>query len=122
MPKADHEIDVNLEMHSDGFTHAVPRNIPEIMFQGETVHYRSTDGEVSIEFSERDLSHAGSSFCSPFLDTNGGEKTVISSTEGPIKLSNRGIFFCHCFITPPGGAKIGWSPDSPLSGGNTVVK
>jgi hypothetical protein len=125
VPTADYEIDVNLEKDSDGILHAIPRNIPEIMFQGKTAHFRSMDGEVTIEFNESDLSDAHSTFHSPFLDLSGNQKTVISSMDGPIPLSNKGIFFCHCFITPPGSlpaARIGWGPNSPQSGGNAVVK
>src|SRR5580704_4666930 len=100
MPTADHEIDIKLEKHADGILHAVPKNIPLPMFVGETVHYRSWDGEVSIEFNDLDLSDARSPCHSPFLDPNGNELRVVKSTDDPTKLSNRGIFFGHCFVTP----------------------
>jgi hypothetical protein len=112
-PKADREI---LVMLQDG--HAVPK-VPDFMNIGETVHYRSDDGaghdagEVTIEFSDNR---------SPFLDLNGNVKTVITSNEPPIKLSTRGKFTCHCFITPLGKAPLGWGPDDPLSGGNHEVR
>lgn len=125
MPIADFEIDVDLVKDSAGNQHAVPRVIPNPMFVGKTVHYRSTRGEVTIEFNDLDLSDPPSPFHSPFLDANGKEKTVISSTEGPIPLSNKGKFFCRCFITPPGqpaAARIGWTPNSPGSGGNHEVR
>lgn len=46
----------------------------------------------------------------------------VSSKDGPIKASNGGVYLGHCFITSPGGAKIGWGPNSPQSGANHVVK
>ncbi|SRR5216683_6362460 len=116
--KADLEIVANLVQDKNGQQHAVP-NIPLIMKFGETVHYSSADGEVTIEF--RDDNNLPS--LSPFLDPNGSEKIEISSNEPPIKLSKRGQFFCHCFITPPGKARIGWDKlNSPQSGGNHDVQ
>lgn len=120
---ADHEVDIDLKQDANG-RHAVPQNIPAILHVGETVHYRSKDGLVTITFDDVDGT-GQSSFRSPFLDTQGNEKTTISSSDGPIAVSNRGDFFCHCFITPPtppGQQPIGWGPNSPLSGGNHVVR
>ncbi len=116
--KADLEIVANLVPDNNGQQHAVP-NIPTVMKFGETVHYSSPDGEVTIEF--RDDNNLPSR--SPFLNPNGSEKTEISSNEPPIKLSKTGQFFCHCFITPHGKARIGWDKlNSPQSGGNHDVQ
>jgi hypothetical protein len=118
---ADHEVDVDVVNRSDG-PHAEPRNLPPFMHQEETVHYRSKDDAVRIVFQDLDFSEAHRPFHSPFLDSNGKEVLSISSNDAPIKASNMGIYFCHCFITPPGGKEIGWSKTSPNSGGNHVVK
>jgi hypothetical protein len=110
--KADFEIVAKLVTDNKG-RHAVP-DIHNPMNIGKTVHYSSPDGEVRIEFRENG---------SPFLDLNGSEKIDISSNEPPIKLSKTGHFICHCFITPPGGAPIGWDKlNSPQSGGNHDVQ
>jgi hypothetical protein len=117
-----HEIDIDLKL-VDGSRHAVPRNIPNPMFQGETVHYRSEHGQVTVVFDEPDRSVPPSSFHSPYLDPNGKEKKEIRSSEDPITLSNVGTFLGKCFITPTGmSAQIGWRADSPKSGGDHVVK
>jgi len=111
MPYADYEIPVRLQGE-----HAIP-DIPSSMQVGETVHYTSNDGSVTVEFRENG---------SPFIDDAGSEKTVVSSTELPVKLSKAGTFTCRCFITPLGktnAERIGWDPvKSPQSGGNHVVK
>jgi hypothetical protein len=110
--RADHEIFAKLVTDQSG-QHAVPV-LPAFMKVGETVHYGSDAGEVTIEFSENG---------SPFLDINGNVKTVITSKESPIKLSKKGNFTCRCFITPPGAtAAIGWRLDDPSSGGNHDVR
>ena len=113
---AKHEIHAKLVTDKDG-QHAV-LDIPKSMLKGETVHYSSPDGDVRIEFFDE----KGSPSLSPFLEPNGSVKTVITSAESPIKLSEKGNFFCHCFITPPGKAPIGWRPNDPLSGGNHDVR
>jgi hypothetical protein len=125
MQTATHEIDVKLVKDATG-SHAVPQNIPQVMHPGETVHYRplNTNGEVTIEFSDVSTSSVPPGLRSPFLDPNGNgqEKTEISSKEGPITVTNLGIFFCRCFITEPGKDKVGWGPNSLQSGGNHEVK
>jgi hypothetical protein len=105
--KADYEILVKLQKG-----YAVPK-IPAIMKVGETVHYKSNDGAVTIKFP---VNH------SPFLNRNGNQKIKITSKEGPIKLSKKGKFTCRCFITAPGMPTTGWNPDSPQSGGNFEVR
>src|SRR5947208_16623766 len=107
--KADFEIVANLVRDNNG-QHAVPK-LPPIMNFGKTVHYSSPDGEVRIEFRDKNGS--------PFLDLNGNVKTVITSNEPPITFSKSRTFTCRCFITPPGrnAAAIGWLPGDPLSGG-----
>ena len=111
--KVVHEILAKLVTDKDGKKHSVPE-IPGFMRVKEFVHYRSDDGDVTIEFVENG---------SPFLDLNGNVKTVITSKEPPIMLSNPGLFTCRCFITPPGAtARIGWLPDDPGSGGNHDVR
>ena len=116
--KADLEIIADLVRDNNGQQHAVP-DIHNPMNIGKSVHYSSPDGEVTIQF--RDDNNLPSP--SPFLDPNGSEKIEISSNEPPIKLSKTGHFFCHCFITPPGGVPIGWDKlNSPRSGGNHDVQ
>jgi hypothetical protein len=108
-----HEILAKFVTDKDGKKHSVPE-IPAIMRVKEFVHYRSDDGDVTIEFVENG---------SPFLDLNGNVKTVITSKEPPIMLSNPGVFTCRCFITPPGAtARIGWLPGDLVSGGNHDVR
>jgi hypothetical protein len=125
MSTATYEIDVELVKDADG-VHAIPRNIPKVMYVGETVHYRplNTNGEVTIEFRDLDRSSPPSQFHSPFTDASGGgiEKTVISSNDGPIAVTNVGVFFCRCFITEPGKDPVGWSERSSNSGGNHEVR
>jgi hypothetical protein len=81
---------------------------------GETVHYDSRDGEVTIEFRDNG---------SPFADGNGNPKLVLSSNDPPEKLVKAGTFTCRCFIKPANSpVRIGWDPQrSPQSGGNHVV-
>jgi hypothetical protein len=117
--KADHEIHAKLEQDKNGQQHAVLPDMPKSMAKGQTVHYSSADGDVRIEFFDDNNLPS----LSPFLEPNGSVKTVITSAEPPIKLSKSGEFFCHCFITPPGKARIGWNKlDSPQSGGNHHVQ
>lgn len=101
--KADHEILVMLQQGGP-----VP-NIPAIMKHGETVHYKSDDGKVEIEFHKNG---------SPFLNLDGSEKKEVTSDEPPIELKKKGDFTCTCFITTPDGKKIGWDG----AGGNHVVR
>jgi len=120
-----HVIDVDLVEDGQKQKHAVPRNIQNPMFVGDTVKYQSRDGLVTVEFKELDLSPAHSLLHSPFADSSGKEITVITSANGALPLTNKGIFFCRCFITPPGqpaAARIGWTPNSPGSGGNHDVR
>ena len=114
--KANLEIVANL-VDSNGHKHAVPDIHNPMKFE-DTVHYSSPDGEVRIEF----FGHKNLPPLSPFLEPNGSVKTVITSKEPPIKLSEKGEFFCHCFITPPGKDPIGWRSNDPLSGGNHEVR
>src|SRR5258705_4613121 len=90
---AHHEILVTLQKGGP-----VP-NIPPSMKVGETVHYKSDDGEVTIEFHKDG---------SPFLNLDGSEKNEVTSHEPPVKLNKAGKVTCRCFITPPGGSPIGW--------------
>jgi hypothetical protein len=99
--KADHEIPVTLQ---NGY---VVSKAPANMKVGQTVHYTSDDGEVTIEFRDNG---------SPFLDDKGREKLVITSKEPPIELSKDGDFTYRCFIT------IGWAPNNPGAGGNMIVR
>jgi hypothetical protein len=122
MPPTNHEIDVLLVTDANG-SHAVPQNMPRTMSPGDTVRYISsnTNGEVTITFHDISPSSVPPNLRSPFV-ANGVEKTEISSNEGPVTVTNRGIFFCHCFITEPGKDPVGWGPNSPQSGGNHEVK
>jgi hypothetical protein len=106
--------------------HAVPRDIPNPMHQGDTVEYLSgrVGDLVTIVFDQPDMADPPSLFQSPFLDSNGHEKRVVKSTDGAIPVSNRGRFFCKCFLTSSEKTHpdIGWAPNSPQSGGNHEVK
>src|ERR1700692_1620390 len=82
--KADHEIHVMLQ--KNGY---VVSTAPANMKVGQTVHYSSDDGEVTIEFRDNG---------SPFLDYNGREKLVITSKEPPKNLRRNGIFTSRCSI------------------------
>ena len=105
--KADYEILVKLQ---NG--HPVPK-VPADMKVGETVHYKSNDGAVTIKF------HAHKS---PFLNRNGNEKLKITSKEPPIKLSKKGKFSFDCSITPPGKLHpFVSSKNGPYPGGDMDV-
>jgi hypothetical protein len=120
---AHHEIFIDRVVDQQHNQHAVPRGGIPPMVLGDTVQYLSSVGDlVRITFDEPDKANPPSSLHSPFLDATGNEKTVVSSTDGKIRVSNRGIFFCHCFLTAPGQHEIGWGPDSLQSGGNHEVK
>lgn len=122
-PYADHEIPVKLDPGTpeQPGPHAIPAIPPtppdnSPLVHGQTVHYFSDDGEVTIEFVVNG---------SPFQDANGNDIRVISSNDPPRVLTKVGTFMCHGFITPPGTTtRIGWDPvKSPeLSGGNHVVR
>jgi hypothetical protein len=116
-----HEINVLLVTDSNGQQNAVP-DIPTNLVVGDTVHYGSIFGAVRIEFRDPDNAHTASIFQSPFVDASGSQKTVVRDTDPPQELRNAGIFFCHCFLKPPGKPEIGWGPNSPLSGGDHVVR
>ncbi len=117
-PKAHYEIPVSLEPGppAQPGPHAIP-TIPPLpgMDHGQTVHYFSNNGEVTVEFVVNG---------SPFQDADGNDITVISSNDAPLVLTKTGTFTCRCFVTPPGTTvRIGWDPvNSPQSGGNHVVR
>jgi hypothetical protein len=117
-----HEINVLLVTDpKTGQQTALP-DIPTNLVVEDTVHYGSIFGAVRIEFNEPDHAHTPSLAHSPFVDASGVEQTVVRDTDPPLVLRNPGIFFCHCFLTPPGKPEIGWGPNSPLSGGDHVVR
>jgi hypothetical protein len=96
MPK-HHEITVKLEKGDDpehSGPNAVP-NVPGDMAVGDTVHYSSNDGVVTIEFFVNG---------SPFQNADGSEMQVISSNDPPLVLmkASNPSFTCRCFITQPG--------------------
>ena len=103
---------VEINVACDG-THSVP-NIPQSMNLGDTVHYSSAEGSVIILFED-----GGGS---PFLDANNNPIMVITSTAPPLPLKRAGSFVCRCFVTLPNGMTVGWGPNSPQSGGNSVVR
>jgi hypothetical protein len=105
----DHEINVVLQNGN-----AVP-SLPARMNLGQTVHYSSNDGPVTILFVDNG---------SPFTDANGDEITVITSAAPPLFLSKPSAtgFTCRCFITLPTGMTVGWGPNFPKGGGNQIVK
>jgi hypothetical protein len=115
------EVDVTLETDQNGVQEAVP-HLPPVMFRPDSVHYRSKDGTVRIVFDSPELSHSPTGRRSPFLDGNGREIMSISSSDKPVQLKTPGVFFCHCFLTPPGKPEIGWGATALQSGGNHVVK
>ena len=94
-------------------THSVP-TIPQSMNLGDTVHYSSPAGSVIIMFED-----GGGS---PFLDVNNNPIMVTTSAAPPLPLKKAGAFTCRCFVTLPNGMTVGWSPSSPQSGGNSVVR
>jgi hypothetical protein len=105
--KADHEIPVTLRKNNP-----VPK-VPKNMKIGETVHFKSNNGEVvTIKF------HAHQS---PFLNRNGNEKLKITSKEKPIKLSKKGKFSFDCLLTPDGAINPKDVPDF-YPGGDMDVK
>lgn len=122
-PTADYQIDIDLKQKANGTKYAVPRLMPDVMYVGKTVLYRSADGDVRIEFHDLDISDAHSSFHSPYVDPNDNERTIVTSLEPPITLAQKGTFIGRCYVTPPGQqTAFGWSTDNPESGGNHVVK
>ena len=105
--KADHEITITLQG-----TNAVPSPIPT-MAVGQTVLYKSNDGEVRIEFLKQ----------SPFRTDNalgtsvpgGVVLTLVSGSAG-------GTLECRCFLRLPNGQEVGWSkPNNLISGGQHRV-
>ena len=112
--KLHHEVKVKLKTNAHG-TSAVP-DIPTDMHQGDTVHYsrfEDAPGLVTIVFNP------GSS---PFVDSNGKEKTEVFSTDPPLELMKKGTFACICSVTLPGEAPTVWGPDMPEAGGNHIVR
>jgi hypothetical protein len=110
--QADHEIEITL---AGGYV-SPPNPMPH-MHVGQTVRYSSkpkTAGEVTIQFPER----------SPFRDDNvtgtevtGGVIMILVSDSGGGELT----LPSHCFITPPGRPRVGWSTITPGAGGNVKV-
>jgi len=120
---AHHEIFIDRVVDQQQNEHAVPRGIPNFMLVGDSVEYLSPAGDfVRITFDDPDKGSPPSLLHSPFLDSTGNEKRVVTSTDGKITVSNRGIFFCHCFLTAKGQSEIGWGAKSLLSGGNHDVR
>jgi hypothetical protein len=105
--KADHEILVTLKDKE-----VVP-HMPHFMKLGETVHYKSKDGKVTIEFVDNG---------SPYEYLNGREKKKVTSKEPPLKLKKKGIFTGRCYIKTPEGEEYGWGPHYHASGGNHDVR
>lgn len=105
----DHEIKVVLQNGN-----AVP-SLPATMSLGQTVHYSSNDGPVTILFVDNG---------SPFTDASGDEITVITSAAPalPVSKSSSTGFTCRCFVTLPTGMTVGWGPKFPSGGGNLIVK
>lgn len=86
---------------------------PSEMKVGDMVHYSSKHGPVIITFLDNG---------SPFLDVNNNPIYVITSAAPPLPLQQRGDFKARCFVTLPNGMTVGWGPNSPNGGGNSVVK
>lgn len=121
MPKADIEVEVTLDT-INGVQAAVPHP-PNPMNQHKTVHYfTSTPGAtVRIDFVPNPSQPQAPSL-SPFVDSNGNVVTSVTNSDPPMKLQKNGEFSCRCFVTLQNGQVIGWSPSTPNSGGNHVVK
>lgn len=102
----NHDIEIRL---TDG--HAFPvLPVPGLMEVGDTVRYFSKDGAARVEFTD----------ASPF-----GNDAPDSVPGGETRtLTVGGIFFCKCFVTPPGNKlEIGWfEGEEPQSGGDHDVK
>jgi hypothetical protein len=104
--KADHEITISLQG-----SNAVPSPIPP-MAVGQTVLYKSNDGEVRIQFPDR----------SPFRTDNVSETSVPGSVILTLLSGSAGSTLeCRCFITPKGAQEVGWSPNNLISGGRHKV-
>jgi hypothetical protein len=111
MPTQEEHHDLTIDL--DG-PHAKPRACP-LMKVGDTVTYLSDQGEVKVQFVDKDSGKEASPFES-------GEATIIGS--GTQKLKNEGTFEVRCFVKPQGKEEfIGWDKDtSPESGGQFPVK
>ncbi len=114
--KADYEIKITLK---DGFAvgpsaTAENRAIIDatgrtvfVMAVGETVRYSSDGGDVRIEFQQP----------SPFRTDKLTGKSVPGSTILTLVSGTAGsIVKGDCFVTPPGGTEVGYSPNDPNSG------
>ena len=120
------EIDATLEKGSHGSQYTVLRNIPRFLRVGDTVRYRSNDGEVTVRFDQLDKSPAHSANHSPFVDSDQKEIRVVTSKDGRVKVGNKGKYFANCSIkitTPTGRMQeIRYDEDAPPACGNHVVK
>ncbi len=124
MPKADIEVEVTLNT-INGVEEAVPQ-VQHLnpMNRQKTVHYFTSvpDAAVRIEFVPNPNPPKPQASLSPFVDSNGNAITTITSADPPLMLQKDGEFSCRCFVTLKNGQVIGWSPSSPNSGGNHIVK
>jgi hypothetical protein len=106
--EADQTIKAHYEIPLDLIGGQVVPHMPSTFLKlGKTVHYKSKDGKVEIEFPNG----------SPYLNTDGSPKTEVYSYEPPIELKVKGNFVGRCSITTPDGVKHGW----PDSSSNTAV-
>jgi hypothetical protein len=137
----DFVIDVILEQDRGApKPYPVPRNIPKEMHLGDTVRYRSNDGDVKVRFDEPDKSRHKLDFYSPFSSKE-KEIQTISSKDRAVKVVNRGTYFGKCSIRvtkrkaavkngrarnlgkPPLKAGVYvWTKGTPEAGGNHIVK
>jgi hypothetical protein len=107
-----HDIQITLQNGSDAVP---PTPLPEMTVR-DTVRYYSDDGEVVIRFPG----------ISPFREDN-VEMTEVQDRQIMTILqdsasSPSGVIVCQCFIKLPGGNTVGWSLNSPASGGEHHVK
>jgi hypothetical protein len=98
-----HEIKINL----DG-EYAAPAEPIPFMWVGDTVRYWSDGGEVRIVFPDRSPYRADDVTKSYVPGAVILTLVTANETEG---------FMGRCYITPPGKAEVGWSPDYPAAGG-----
>jgi hypothetical protein len=110
MPTADHEIDLKIQTGPDGKPYAVLLNMPTQMKMGETVHFRSADGLVTVKYNKRDQDVPPSKFRSPFVHDGTDHRRRWSKAQIPPEAVPCGQFFRCLFHHASRWASPGWLP------------
>jgi len=108
---ATHEISIKVDPNRRV---VLPLQLPTMQV-GETVRYHSDAGTVRIVFPGQ----------SPFRTDTQSQTEVSGDAILPLVADDGGVagrFICRCFVKPPNGPEIGWSVNSPDSGGEHHVK